>query len=224
MRIPLARLFRKSPFKGIVELMGRVSLCTAEIPELIDLLIADEQGRVREQARYISQLEAAADTAKNEVRSAMPVRLFLPVDRRDVLKLVTQLDAIADSAEDVGVLLTLRRMTVPHSMSGLLREFTDQTVATTRTAGALVGTLEPMLGSAFAGRPAQDARLFIEEIARQEHDADKLQDQLAKELFALEDELSPVAISMWLRILEALGNIANHAENVGDQFRLFLAR
>ena len=34
----------------------------------------------------------------------MPVRLFLPVDRRDFLRLVRQIDAVANCAEDVGVL------------------------------------------------------------------------------------------------------------------------
>ena len=40
----------------------------------------------------------------------------------------------------------------------------------------------------------------------------------------MESELPPVAVMMWLKILRELGDMANHAENVGDQFRLFLAR
>ena len=45
----------------------------------------------------------------------------------------------------------------------------------------------------------------------------------AKTLFRSEGELSPVAIFMWTKLLNKIGDIANHAENVGDQFRLFVA-
>ena len=44
-------------------------------------------------------LRAEADEAKNEVRDNFPAQLFLPVDRRDVLRLVSEIDAIADCAE-----------------------------------------------------------------------------------------------------------------------------
>ena len=42
-------------------------------------------------------------------------------------------------------------------------------------------------------------------------------------IFKAEKELSPVAVFMWMKLLNKLGDIANHAENVGDQYRLFIA-
>ncbi|MDH5491525.1 MAG: DUF47 family protein, partial [Myxococcales bacterium] len=60
-------------------------------------------------------------------------------------------------------------------------------------------------------------------VGRKEHEADKLQDQCAKLLFRAEDEMPPTAIFMWTKVLNKIGDMANHAENVGDQFRLFIA-
>lgn len=224
MRIPLANLLVRSPLPGIVPLMDRVVECAAEVGPLVEKLIEGDQQAVVAQAKRISQLEGEADEAKNTVRANMPIRLFLPVDRRDVLKLLSQIDAIADSAEDVGVLLTLRPMTVPEEMRTLLPLYVERVQDCVRTAAELVGMMDTLLAAGFGGKPVEEARRVIEQIARKEHESDKVQDQLAKMVFQLEDQMSAVAVFMWLKVLNEIGDMANHAENVGDQFRLFIAR
>ncbi len=223
MRIPLAHLLVKSPLPRIPVFMERVVACCEQVPEMVGCLVDGNQAGVGRIAKEVSRLEGKADDAKNEIREAMPTRLFLPVDRRDVLKLLSQLDAIADSAEDVGVLLTLREMQVPEPMKPLLVELTEAALDCVRTAARLVDMLDALLSSAFAGQAAREARAIIDELAQKEHAVDKLQDQAAKVVFSLEDEMSPVAVFMWLKILREIGDMANHAENVADQFRLFLA-
>ncbi len=224
MRIPLANLLVKSPLPGIVPLMDRVVECAGAVQPLVTRLIEGDQSAVVAQAKVISRLEGEADEAKNAVRANMPIRLFLPVDRRDVLKLLSQIDAIADSAEDVGVLCTFRRMEVPEEMKTLLPIYVERVLDTVRAAAELVAMLDTLLAAGFGGKPVEEARRVIQEIARKEHESDKVQDQLAKVLFQLEGKLSPVAIFMWLKVLNEIGDMANHAENVGDQFRLFIAR
>ncbi len=224
MRLPLTRLLVRSPLPGVATLMRRVVTCSEHMPALIDALIAGDQQAVHTIARDTSRAEGLADQAKNEVRAALPMRLFLPVDRRDLLRLVSEIDAIADASEDVGVLLTLRTMEVPEPMRDLLVELVRKVMDTVHAAETLIGTLNPLLEVGFGGRAVKRAKAHIDELHRQEHEADKLQDQLAKILFQMESELSPVAILMWMKILNKLGDIANHAENVGDQFRLFIAR
>ncbi len=224
MRIPLANLIAKSPLPRVGEVMDRVVQCSELVPGLIEALVDGDQDRVRDLAKEISMLEHGADDAKNMIRGKMPVRLFMPVDRRDLLRLLSEIDRIADSAEDVGVLLTLREMVVPEEMKTLLRLFVGRVLDAVRAAADLVGLLDGLLTSGFRGRIADRAQEMIEDLARREHEADKLQDQLAKTLFRLEETMPPVALFMWTKVLNKIGDMANHAENVGDQFRLFLAR
>lgn len=224
MRIPIGRLFGRNPFPALGDLMQAVQTCADEVPRLIDALIADDQAAVRDAAKTISRLEADADDSKTRLRDKLPGSLFLPVDRRDLLQLVSQIDAIADCAEDVGVLLTLRPLTVPPPMADLLRRYLDAVMLTVRTAGEVVAGVQVLLSSGFGGTSAERTRGLIRDLGRQEHEADKLQDQIAKVLFSLEDELKPMAIFMWTKVLNKLGDMANHAENVGDRVRLFLAR
>lgn len=224
MRIPLARLLVKSPLPRVVDLMAAVRACADKVPELIERLQAGDQAGVARLAKETSILEGAADVVKNRARAEMPVSLLLPVDRRDALKLISEIDAIADCAEDVGVLLTLRPLTVPEPMKDGLDEFVRRVMATLDTSEELAGTLERLVKAGFGGAAADEAIALVEELGRREHEADKLQDQCAKVLFSVEDSMSPVALFMWTKVLNKLGDMANHAENMGDQFRLFVAR
>ena len=203
--------------------MDGVQECVRLVPELIDRLLAEDRAGLERLAKEISVLEGNADAAKNALRTKMPVRLFLPVDRRDLLRLIREIDAVANNAEDLGVLLTLRPYEVPDELRPLLREFVDGVMVVVDSAAELIGTMDELLGSSFGGKAAQTAMAKADEIGRLEHEADKLQDQCAKALFRAEDTLSPVSIFMWTKVLNKIGSIANHAENIGDQFRLFVA-
>ena len=87
MRIPLANLLARNPLPKVADLMKEVIRASERIPELITLLEKGDQVGVERLAREISMLEGKADDAKDAARSRMPVRLLMPVDRRDVLRL-----------------------------------------------------------------------------------------------------------------------------------------
>ena len=223
MRIPLVNLLVRSPLPRIESLMDEVSACAKLVPQLVERLIDGDRAAIDELAKEISMLEGKADDVKNVVRSKMPLRLFLPVDRRDALKLVSEIDAVADCCEDVGVLLTLRPLTVPETMKPALREYIEAVLKTVDESAQLVSMIDSLIESGFSGPAAESALSQVATLSRTEHEADKHQDQCAKLLFAAEDAMSPVEVFMWTKVLNKIGDIANHAENVGDQFRLFVA-
>ncbi len=223
MRIPLANLLVRSPLPQVSTLMVAVQECVGMLPSLIELLIAGDRAGLERVAREVSVLEGSADTVKNELRTRMPVRLFLPVDRRDFLRLIREVDAVANCAEDVGVLLTLRDYEAPEELEPLLRELVEAVMNVVAAGAELVDMMDELMGAGFAGKAAEIAMAKADEIGRLEHEADKLQDRCAKALFRAEDQISPVSIFMWTKVLNKIGSIANHAENIGDQFRLFVA-
>lgn len=223
MRIPLANLLARNPLPKVGDLMTEVIRTSDRVRELIELLSAGDQAGVERVAKEISKMEGEADDAKNAARSKMPVRLLMPVDRRDVLKLISQIDAIADCAEDVGVLLTIRPLSVPEDMKPVLELFVDRVLSTIREAEKLIDLIDDLVESGFSGPPAERVLEQAAILGRAEHEADKIQDQCAKVLFNNEDIMPPAAVFMWTKVLNKIGDMANHAENVGDQFRLFVA-
>lgn len=223
MRIPLANLLARNPLPKVGELMDQVVRTSNRVQDLIALLSEGNQAGVERVAKEISTMEGKADDAKNAARSKMPVRLLMPVDRRDVLKLISEIDAIADCAEDVGVLLTIRPLTVPESMKPILKLFVERVADTVREAEKLIKLIDDLVESGFSGPPAEQVLEQSAILGRAEHEADKIQDQCAKILFKEEDNMPPAAVFMWTKVLNKIGDMANHAENVGDQFRLFVA-
>jgi hypothetical protein len=223
MRIPLANLLARNPLPRVGDLMVEVIRTSDGVQELIRLLAEGDQAGVERVAKEISALEGKADDAKNAARSKMPVRLFMPVDRRDVLKLISEIDAIADCAEDVGVLLTIRPLSIPEGMESVLDNFVESVLETVREAAKLIDLIDDLVEAGFAGPPAEQVLQQSAILGRAEHEADKIQDQCAKVLFRAEDSMPPAAVFMWTKVLNKIGDMANHAENVGDQFRLFVA-
>jgi len=223
MRIPLANLLARNPLPKVGDLMDEVIRTSDRVQALIDLLATGDQAGVERVAKEISAMEGKADDAKNAARSKMPVRLLMPVDRRDVLKLISEIDAIADCAEDVGVLLTIRPLTVPEDMKPVLALFVESVLETIREAAKLIDLIDDLVESGFAGPPAERVLEQAAILGRAEHEADKIQDQCARVLFKEEDSMPPAAVFMWTKVLNKIGDMANHAENVGDQFRLFVA-
>lgn len=145
MRIPLANLLARNPLPKVGDLMTEVIRTSDLVPTLIELLGEGDQAGVERVAKEISEMEGKADDAKNAARSKMPVRLLMPVDRRDVLKLISQIDAIADCAEDVGVLLTIRPLTLPKDMKPVLDLFVESVLGTIREAAKLIDLIDDLV-------------------------------------------------------------------------------
>lgn len=217
-------LIADSPFSAFAEMAVKVDACTALVPDLFDAYFEGDHVAVRALAEQISHLEHEADVTKTEVRDAMPYSLFLPVDRRDALDVLASLDAVADCAEDVAILFTLRRMEPHDTLMAPLRVLLERVMLTVTKSLTIVKELEGVSRSSFVGREAQRIRGMIDELGELEHEADKAQDVLAKALFSLEDEIKPASLLMWGKIFNKVGDMANHAERAGNRLRLFFAQ
>ncbi|MCI5220864.1 MAG: DUF47 family protein, partial [Candidatus Electrothrix sp. LOE2] len=89
---PLAGLLHKSPFKPIQEHMRTVFSCVSLLQPLFEALYAKDHEGIKKIAAQIDELETAADKQKSTFRLNMPKTLFLPVDRRNLLKLLHDQD------------------------------------------------------------------------------------------------------------------------------------
>ena len=217
-------IFAQSPFRPFIEMAERVEACANLVPVLFDAFFAGNHERVAELAEEISHLEHEADVAKTRVRDALPRTLFMPVDRRDLLDVLSSLDAIADCAEDIAILFTLRRMEPHEELIAPLKSLVRRVMATVDKALEIVRHIADVNDSAFARSEAVRIRGMIDELGRLEHEADLVQDDLARRLFAIEDSIKPGSLLMWNKIFNKIGDMANHAERSGNRLRLFFAQ
>ena len=220
----LANLFGQSPFKALQRHMRVVLDCMREVPPLFEALAAGDQERVISLKDKIFELENDADTIKNELRNNLPKSLFMPVDRRDLLEVLHLQDTIANTAQDVAGLLIERQMTIPDFMLEPLLALTARCIDTCEHSASVIEELDELLAMGFRGREVEKVDAMLQELNDIEDETDELGMALSRALFEHEDDMKPVSVMMWYRLIEWIGDLADYAEKVGDRLRLLIAK
>jgi predicted phosphate transport protein (TIGR00153 family) len=221
---PLAGLLRKSPFKPIQEHMRIVYSCVELLPVLFDALYSKDQGRVATVAAEIGALETDADRIKSRYRHNMPNTLLLPVDRKDLLSLIHEQDALCDGVEKISQILTMRDMEVPAAIKAGLDELLHATMEISHQALAMIEELDELVHVGFSGKEHDKVKKMISGVRKSEHNIDKVLSTVNRTLFGIEKELDPISAMFWYKIIEEVGDISDHAENMADRLLLFLSK
>lgn len=220
---PIASLFGRSPFRAMQEHMKIVEECVSQAVPLFEALRDGDDSALRAAKDRIFERESKADEVKNSIRSHLPKSLFMPVDRRDILDLLSSQDSIADTTQDVAGLLVVRRMEIPASFGSLLLEYVQRNLDATRQCGLVIGELDELLEMGFRGREVDRVLELIAELGQIETDTDDQGVELTKRLFEHEDEMKALSVVFWYELIRLIGDIADYAEDVGDRLRLLIA-
>jgi predicted phosphate transport protein (TIGR00153 family) len=221
---PFLKLFWRSPFRPMQEHMAAVISCVGEVPGMIEALCAGDQDKVKEFKERIFAFESEADTIKDNLRAHLPMGLLLPVDRRDLLEILHIQDSIADTAQDIAKLLVTRPMVVPADMSELLLALTRRSAETCAQASQIIQKFDELVEAGFSGSRAMDVNQIVGAVERSETKTIDMVSELAVLLFAQEDELKPVSVFLWYRLIELIGDLADDAEKVGYRVRLLIGQ
>ncbi len=221
---PFGKLFGKSPFPALQNHMRAVLECARDVVPLFDALIADDQPLLKVTHDRICASESKADSIKNDIRLAMPRSLFMPVDRRDLLELLDLQDSIADTAQDIAELLLERRMKPPQQLQAGLLALVKRCVETCEQAGLIIDEFDELLETGFRGREARNVEAMLTQLNAMESETDVLGADLSSNLFSHEDQMKPVDVIMWYRLIEWIGDLADFAEKSGNRVRLLIAR
>ncbi len=224
MRSSILNLFGKSPFKPLLEHLEKVKECLDHIQPLFDSLSKKDYKELKTISKKIMKLEHQADKIKDKIRDNLPGKLFLAVDRRDLLNLLSAQDSISDKVEDLAVVLNLREMVVPEKLKPLLNDLIKKVVKVGYLSASVVLELNNLLEASFAGSEAEKVIKMIAEVSTMEWEADKAQLKVVQSLFKMEKELDPVTIFMWMKIFQTLSEIADASEKVTKLLRLFLSK
>jgi len=217
-------MFAKSPFRPLVSHIEKVRACVDQIQPMFDALEAENYQTVGEIAELIIKLEHDADSIKDDIRNHLPQSIFLPVDKRDFMHLLSVQDDIADGVEDLAVLLRIRNLRTPEELSAPLKALVLHVVKTAHMGCDLIRELDALLEASFSGAEAEKVEQGAQLLGTAEWEADQKQFQLAKKLFALDDQLKPAEFLLWNEVNKKLGAVADRSEQIGKTLRVFLSK
>ncbi len=221
---PLSGLFRTSPFKPVQEHMRVTFSCICFLPPLLDALYRKDYPQLNEFAQEIVKLESEADTIKQAFREKLPNTLLLPVDREDLLSLISDQDRLADLTEEIAKTLSYRDMVVPDPLKDPLDELLEGTMEISVAAKDMIERLDELLQVGFRGREQEKVSKMIAGVRRSEHNIDNIMHRIRRQLFECEKDLDPVDAIFWYQLISLIGSLSDQAENVADRLLLFLSK
>jgi len=202
--------------------MEKVSSCVHLLRDLFQALEKRDYELLEQIAKQISELEHQADRTKDDIRNHLPKSLFLPIDRMQLLEILTIQDKIADKAEDIAVLVTLKQIEILPSFAAEFKEFLDKNIVTFDGVLLIIKEMHELLESSFGGTEADKVRVMVENVAYQEHEVDLIQRKLLKKLFNIENEMPYTTFDLWQKICAATAAISNLSEKLASRVRLTL--
>jgi predicted phosphate transport protein (TIGR00153 family) len=219
----LSSIFGKSPFVPLVEHARKVHACVVFVRPIAEAIIAGDMPRLLELQHLVSKTEYEADILKDGIRQNLPPRYFLPVDRESVLRYLSQVDKIADGAEDYAVVATFRTLNVPEALRSAFLEFVDKIFSISESLLGVAEHLADLQKEAFTGPDADTVLMKIQEVCHMEWESDKLSRKFARMYYSA-DNIDTITIILLDKLCRSLSGIADNAENVGKNLRLMIVR
>jgi predicted phosphate transport protein (TIGR00153 family) len=217
-------VFAKSPLKPLEQHIDKVNECAVLLVSFFDATVAGDWDEAVKIRKNISILENEADTLKREIRLTLPGGLFMPVERTDLLELLTQQDKIANKAKDISGRIIGRQLVFPPSVQEPFNAYLKRCLDAVLLAKKAINELDDLLETGFRGREVELVARMISELDSIEEDSDDLQIQVRRQLYSVEAELNPVDVMFLYKIIEWTGDLADIAERVGSRLELMLAR
>ena len=115
-------------------------------------------------------------------------------------------------------------MDIPDFIRQPLGNLVERCIQTCELSARVIEELDELLAIGFMGREVDKVDAMLKELNDAEDETDELGLALTRALFEHEDEMKPVSVMMWYRIIEWIGDLADYAEKVGDHLRLLIAK
>lgn len=216
-------LFSKSPFRPLVSHIEKVRSCIDQMKPLFAALEAHDYQAVMDISEIIIKFEHEADMIKDQIRQSLPQSVFLPVDKRDFMHLLSAQDDMADAVEDLGVLLRIKNLETPDQIKEPLHDLVDHIIKTGNQGCDLICELDTLLEASFGGAEAEKVEKGASALGTAEWEADRKQFLLAQRLYSLDDQIKVADLLLWIEVVKNLGAVADKAEKIGKILRLFIS-
>ncbi|MDO5053836.1 TIGR00153 family protein [Pasteurella oralis] len=217
-------LFAHSPLKPLQRHSEKVTECCNLLIPFFEHTFRAEWDKAEELRAKISECERQADTLKREIRLKLPRGLFMPIDRTDLLELVTQQDKLANFAKDISGRMIGRHFAIPQEMQPEFEKYLKRSLDSIVQAHRVIDEMEQLLETGFKGRELDLVNRMINELDAIEDDTDQMQIHLRKMLLGIESRYNPIDVMFLYKTLEWVGVLADQAQRVGSRIELMLAR
>ena len=220
--LTIARLFGKSPFAPLQSHMEKVGACIGKLKEIFAHLFEQNLSAIEPLVAVLSKLEHEADLTKNDIRNQLPKSLFLPIDRSQILEILSLQDCIADKCEEVANLFIFEMIEPIEPIMEELKSFFEKNMEAFDECVAVTKEMEKLIEASFGGAEAQKVKEMVDKSSYREYESDLIKHSLLKNFFKGAENLSPPKFHIWTRLIEEVGEISHLCEKLALRIRMIL--
>jgi len=217
-------LFASSPIKPLEKHITIAHKCTKRLIPFFEAVIAEDWNSASNIRDEISKLEHDADKLKREIRLNLPRGIFLPVERSDLLELITAQDKIANKTKDIAGLILGRQLVLPKVIKKDFITYVQRCIDAAQQAKQAINELDELLETGFKGRELDLVDKMIRRVDKIEDDTDTQQIAIRGALLKVENNFNPIDMIFLYKIIEWVGEIADHSQRVASRLELMLSR
>lgn len=217
-------MFGPSPIKPIEQHIRKAHQCAKQLYPFFEAVLKKDWKTAFSIQEKIICLEKEADLIKRDLRLHLPTGLFLPVSRTDLLELLSAQDRIANKAQDIAGLITSRKMTIPESLQSAFMPFLHRCLDASKQACKAINELDELLETGFRGSEVKIVEEMILKLDEIEHDSDEQLANIRHQILQFEKDLSAIEIMFLYKLVQWIGDLADHAQTVGGRLQILIAR
>jgi predicted phosphate transport protein (TIGR00153 family) len=221
---PILSLFGNSPIKPLQLHMETVLGCVELLVPFFQAIAKEDWESVESIYNSIAEFEGKADDQKQDIRLHLPKSLFMPINRSDLIQLLSKQDKICNTAKDIAGIMLGRRQVVPKKIAADMTAYVKSAVSVALEAKVVIDELDELIGSGFGGREIDRINRCITKLEKAEDKNDKRQIGLRSKLHEIESDLPPVDAMFMYKTIESIGHLADHAQSAGEQIQVIIAR
>jgi predicted phosphate transport protein (TIGR00153 family) len=217
-------MFGPSPIKPIEQHMHKTYLCAKQLYPFFEAVLKQDWDQAEIIKEKIKHMETEADLIKRDLRLHLPTGLFLPVARTDLLELLSAQDRIANTAENIANLILSRKLMIPADLAPLFMPFLTRSLDAAKQACKAINELDDLLESGFRGSEVTIVEDMIVTLDEIEHDCDDKLAEIRHRIFELENTLPTIEIIFLYKLVQWIGDLADHAQTVGGRLQILISR
>ncbi len=218
---PYEYVTKLPPTKAIYEHAKAVNKTVILTKKLFLAFMNEDFDKAEELHPKVRLAEFKADNIKSIIRDKSPRRFFSALTKDDMHTFLSELDAVADSAEHLADLLVARNTVFPSEIKAEFKKHLQIVECSVGLLLDVIKDLETLVKRIFRKKDVDKVLEKLHRVGIAEHEADKIKVKLRKMIYNLKDH-DMIAIYHMLKIIEYADRIADHAENVEGRIRIII--
>jgi predicted phosphate transport protein (TIGR00153 family) len=220
----LLDIFGTPAFEPLNKHMQKTNECTSELKEFLECAFAKKWEEAELINKKINLLENEADQLKEQIRLHLPRTLFMPIERSDILDILSLQDRIANKAKDISGMICTRKMSFPNTIAPKFEALLNRGLDACKHLLLINYEIKKLMSSNFRTHEAEKIEDMIHKLDSIENDTDDLQLELRSSLFSLEATLAPIEIIFLYKMIDWFGELADRSQKCGHRILLLIAR